>query len=230
MTGAPPGRATRSAGERSPEHPDPEEAVELLERALAYTRGVLCRVTERDLDRPTPCTRWDLDALLDHMDDSLDAFAEGAFGAVDTVDVWLPRPPGLGRRVGVLQAKACALLGAWSAPDRPAAVHVGGQPVDVGVVALAAALEITVHGWDVAATTRRGAPIPVALARRLLAPAVSLVDPADRGVRFGPPLLTTPRGADDERLLAHLGRDVRAVPVTTAPVGTGPVSTGGTSG
>ena len=56
----------------------PPTALELLERAIAYTRGSLLLVTEADLDRPTPCREWRLLDLLRHMDDSLLAFAEAA--------------------------------------------------------------------------------------------------------------------------------------------------------
>lgn len=45
---------------------------DLLERAIGYARGALARV----LTRQTPCSEWDLLALLEHMDDSLLALPE----------------------------------------------------------------------------------------------------------------------------------------------------------
>jgi hypothetical protein len=90
---------------------DATRALELLERALAYTRGTLNEVRDDDLDRPTPCARWDLRDLLLHMDDALDAFTEGAHGRVGVV-----AEPSAAWHVATLQRKACGLLGAWSNP------------------------------------------------------------------------------------------------------------------
>ena len=41
-----------------------DHAVELLDRALSYTRVTLHEVTDADLPRRTPCERWDLGQLL----------------------------------------------------------------------------------------------------------------------------------------------------------------------
>jgi hypothetical protein len=71
-----------------------------------------------------------------------------------------------------------------------------------------AALEITVHGWDVARALDLDHPVPPELAEALLPVAVLVVDPADRGVRFAPALRAPAYAASAERLLAHLGRDV----------------------
>ncbi|WP_137295535.1 TIGR03086 family metal-binding protein [Nocardioides dongxiaopingii] len=182
----------------------PAGGVELLERAIAYTRGSLLPVTPAHLRLPTPCAAWDLDRLLTHMDDVLDAFTEGARGAV----ALRPSTP-LDVRVATLQAKACDLLGAWSGPHAPDVVHVAGLPVPTEVLLRAAALEITVHGWDVAETTRttgEASALPEALARQLLPVAAGLVADADRGTRFGPGAEVDPAGGASSRLLAFLGR------------------------
>ena len=182
--------------------PRPDSGVELLERALGYTRGALLHVRPAHLHRPTPCAGWSLDQLLDHMHDALDAFTEGADG---TIAAEQPRCA-LDVRVATLQAKACGLLGAWSRPSTPDHVLVGGLPVPTAVITRAAALEITTPGWDVAQATGRGTPVPDDLARELGSVAVRLVDPADRGTRFAPPLHPGPGAGPGEALLAFLGR------------------------
>lgn len=180
----------------------PDTGVELLERALGYTRGALLHVRPQHLHHPTPCAGWDLDQLLDHMDDALDAFTEGADGSIDVDPAHRP----LDVRVAGLQTKACALLGAWAAPGTPSLVVVGGVPVPTPIIVRAAALEITVHGWDVAQATGHGTPVPDALAAELLLVAGMLVEDGDRGRRFSAPVPTA-RGADPgERLVAWLGR------------------------
>ena len=65
-------------------------------------------------DALTPCERWDLLALLRHMDDSLAAFTDAAdIGYVDLVPVAAGgRHREAGRQPEV--ARACALLAAWA--------------------------------------------------------------------------------------------------------------------
>lgn len=176
------------------------DAVELLDRSLAYTSVALAEVHEADLDRPTPCSRWSLGSLLHHMDDALDAFLEAAHGVV-AVRAPAPAPD----RVGTLREKACALLGAWVrvAPDE---VRVGDAALASRVLVTAAALEITVHGWDVGQATGRPRRVPEELARGLLVAARGLVDPEDRGIRFGPERPVPGDAPADVRLLAFLGR------------------------
>ena len=181
----------------------PDAGVELLERALGYTRGVLLHVRPEHLHRPTPCAAWSLDQLLDHMDDSLGAFTEGAAGAVAVA----PPARALEVRVATLLSRACGLLGAWSAPGVPGVVDVGGIPVPTAVVVRAAALEIATHGWDVAQATGRRTPVPAGLAHELLAVALVLVDEDDRDLRFARARPLPPYAGPAERLLAHLGRD-----------------------
>src|SRR5215213_3959320 len=53
-------------------------ALELLERAISYTRSSLQQVSAGDLQVETPCSEWDLAALLQHMDDSLRALQDAA--------------------------------------------------------------------------------------------------------------------------------------------------------
>lgn len=178
-------------------------AVELLDRSLAYTRVMLADVRPDHLDRPTPCTGWDLHHLLAHMEDALDAFTEAAAGRVEIDPV-----PETETRVEALREKACALLGAWTAA-RPIAtdcVEVGDLGLDATLLVATAALEITVHGWDVGQATGRGTPIPDDLARGLLTIAEHVIDADDRGPRFASPRPTTADAGADDRLLAWTGR------------------------
>ncbi len=180
-----------------------DHAVELLDRALSYTRVSLNHVTDADLSLPTPCERWNLGQLLAHMEDALDAFAEGPRGVIDLDD----RTPAL-VRVQHLQHKACGLLAAWSRPAPPT-VRIGEYDVATEVVALTAALDITVHGWDVAQSVGADLPIPGGLARELVPVAEWLVPARERGGRFAAPLDVPDDASEEQRLLGFLGRDAR---------------------
>jgi uncharacterized protein (TIGR03086 family) len=186
--------------------PAPADATELLERALAYAAGSLALVRPALLSRPTPCAGWDLRALLRHMDDSLLALIE----ATGTGRVAAPGPPDDGAAadpVGTLRERACVLLGRCAADAGPRVVAVGDRQLTARVVAVTGALEIAVHGWDVARACGADRPLPPSFALRLLEVSAVLVDDADRPVRFAPSL-TVPDGVGPgSRLLAFLGRD-----------------------
>lgn len=202
----------------------PPGAVELLERAVAYTRASLLLVTEADLGSPTPCAGWDLHDLLRHMDDSLDAMAAAARA---------PRlalvPPPVDDDGRALLDRICArartLLADWYpaaagdvvpgdvAPGDVAPGDVAPGDVALGDLRLSrellgsvGALEITLHGWDVAQSLGRPRPIPPALAMDLWPVARDHVTDADRPSRFGPALDVPDWAAPQLRLLAHAGR------------------------
>ena len=180
------------------------QAVALLERAIDYTRIALCGVRADLLDAPTPCARWDLRTLLEHMDDGLAAFTEAAnLGTVDLRP--LATQPEEHRLVESLRLRACSALGAWSAQHGHDPIAVGGASLDAGVLAGAGALEITVHGWDVARACHLDHPIPDSLADSLLDVAVDLVSDDDRPARFAA-ATSSMSGDHSEALLAFLGR------------------------
>jgi len=176
-------------------------AVELLERAVGYTRLRLDDVTPEALTNPTPCRAWDLGQLLDHMDDALDAFTEASAGQIR-----LEPTPATGDVLQRLTVKACSLLDAWSTPYADSGVQVADRSLPTELVLGAGALEIAVHGWDVGQATGYPAPIPGELARELLPLARVLVGDEDRPGRFGPQV-PQGRGAQmDVVLLGYLGR------------------------
>src|SRR5215218_11026737 len=104
-----------SARSAAPSHAPLLESLEMLERAVGFTRLQLQAVTPAMLCLPTPCERWRLGALLDHMADSLDALTEAAdLRHVAVSDLSAPPgPPSPVDAVERLRVRACALLGAW---------------------------------------------------------------------------------------------------------------------
>lgn len=174
--------------------------LDVLQRALDYTRDALATITCADVERPTPCAGWRLADLLAHMEDALDAFAEAAAGSVGLSSA---APSPLEQRVQRLQAKACGLLASWMAARAPY-VDVGGHPLPVDAVARIAALEIAVHGWDVARTTGHDRPLPEPLAAELLPTALQVGLSDDP--RFAPPVPVDVRAPAAVHVLALLGR------------------------
>ncbi|MDQ1044266.1 TIGR03086 family metal-binding protein [Streptomyces sp. V4I2] len=174
---------------------------ELLERSLAYALGSVAGVAPGGLGRRTPCAQWDLGELLGHLDDSLDALHEGLTGGRIGL---FPGEPSADPACG-FRRRAGAVLGAWAAGPAER-VLVGQRPLEVRLMVAVGAVEIAVHGWDVAQAYARGRPIPEALAAELLPVARCVVEEADRGVRFAEPVAVSSCAPPEARLLGFLGR------------------------
>jgi hypothetical protein len=108
--------------------------------------------------------------------------------------------------VASLRNRACHMVGAWMSPSAPDVVSIADRCVTADVVAAAGAIEVTVHGWDVAAACGVDRPIPEPLARRLLDLCEVFVDDTDRPHRFGPERVCGPGAVAAVHLLARLGR------------------------
>lgn len=183
----------------------PVRSVASLDAAMAWTRERLehCRTTS--LSAPTPCADWDLGQLLGHMEDSLTALGQAAAAGHVGLD-----PPADVVSADVLVDRivqcACRTREAWQHRVTSAPVGVGDLALGRDTVAWVGALEIAVHGWDVAVAAGHPSPLPEDLAVRLHDVALAVVLPQERGRRFGPPVEVPASASASARLLAHLGR------------------------
>lgn len=171
-------------------------AVELLDRSLAYTRVALAEVEDLPAATPTPCRGWTLAQLLAHMDDGLDAYTQAASGRV------LLAPSGRSR-LDLIRGRACALLGWWLENADRDTVVLGDHELAADVLVGAAALEITLHGWDLHATAGHPVPVPDRLAGPLLV--VAAAHQHERMPCWGAPLAPA-TDTEPDRLLGRLGR------------------------
>jgi uncharacterized protein (TIGR03086 family) len=184
------------------------DGVGLLERAISYALGSLSLVTPEAMANPTPCRDWDLRALLRHLHDSLTALHEAVCAGRIELDGGEPDSP-YGDPVTALRSRAGELLGTCARTDHPDVVSVAGHPLATGLVLGVGAVEVAVHGWDVARACGVDRKIPVALAEELLPLLPFLVTDADRPARFAAPVALPLSAGPGDRLLAFLGRDPR---------------------
>jgi uncharacterized protein (TIGR03086 family) len=177
--------------------------VGLLARAVDYALTCLDAADGTDLGRPTPCAGWDLRALLDHVNDSLLALHEAAaLGRVfpETGD-YTGRDP-----VALLRDRATRLVGAWTPPAPRREVALGELALTSAIVTTTGALEVAVHGWDVARACGADGTVPDELATEMLDLVPLLVSAEDRPERFAPVVATPFGAAPGDRLVAFLGR------------------------
>ena len=126
-----------------------------LERAVASTAEIVTMTPADQLDAPTPCTDWDVRALLNHLIGTL-WLAEALFS--DQAPRY-PMPPG-GLPHGDLAGDNPAAAYAEAATAALAAAAVGDTLTRVHVTPLGqmpgpalagfTTLDILVHGWDLA--------------------------------------------------------------------------------
>jgi uncharacterized protein (TIGR03086 family) len=185
----------------------PSGALALLASAISYALAACVRVAPEEMTLPTPCTDWDLEALLAHLATSM-ADLESALRTghldVEPDDPATPDPDD-DDPVEVLRDRAANLLFACYAHHGPDQfVLVGGLPLPTGIVTCAGAVEIAVHGWDVRAARGRGSPIPPALATQMLRLSPLLV--TGREGLFATPVQVPAQASPGDQLVAYLGR------------------------
>jgi uncharacterized protein (TIGR03086 family) len=184
---------------------------EMLERAFASTRSVLVNVTPDQLALPTPCTSWDVRALVNHMVGGPFYFAasvndgahpEGGASDYTTGDMVASYDDGV--------AQAVAAFAAPGAFERMITLPFGTLPGSVFITI--AATDAFGHGWDLARATGQSCDLDPELASQLLEQAQALLPDAFRGpdgqAPFGPVAEAPATARPADALAAFLGRTV----------------------
>jgi uncharacterized protein (TIGR03086 family) len=184
--------------------------LDTMKRACAATDASIERITDTDLTRPTPCTEWDVRALLNHVVGTLHL---GAALLTDTAPTVVMGPgelpatdlldgdPLKAYRIGVETLLAAA---AGDALVRSHATPLGDMPG--AVLGGFTTLDIAVHGWDLARATGQPTELGSTLAETMLAFARQTLTAETRGPRIGPEVLVGADATATDRLVAFLGR------------------------
>jgi uncharacterized protein (TIGR03086 family) len=183
-----------------------------FERAVTSTADIVKATPAGQLGAPTPCTDWDVSALLSHVIGTL-WLAEGLFA--DQAPRYPMAPGGLpaadlaGEDPAAAYAEAsAAALTAAAAADALTRVHLtplGEMPGPA--LAWFTTLDILVHGWDLARATGQPADLDGRLAAHVLGFAEqALATPESRAGRIGPALPVAAGASVTDRLAAFLGR------------------------
>lgn len=188
------------------------ELLAAFEGAVASTAGVVKSIPADQMDAPTPCTEWDVRALVNHVIGTL-WLAEGLFsdqpprypmapGGLPPVDV-----AGTDPAAAYAEASAAALAAA-GAGDALTRVHytpLGEMPGPS--VAGFTTLDVLVHGWDLAQATGQPADLDGRLAGHVLGFAEqALATTESRAGRIGAALVVPADAPVTARLIGFLGR------------------------
>jgi uncharacterized protein (TIGR03086 family) len=183
------------------------DVIKLHDRALEATEAIVAKVAPDQLGEPTPCSDFDVRALLNHMIGGNYRFVRIARGepgeAAPSTGDFVERDPSTPYR-----ESATAVSQAWSDPallDTTVQLPFGDFP---GAFALGIhTVETIVHGWDLAKATGQ----PTELEDELYEVAWNNSKDIDDSFRgpgrpFGPPVTAAPGASNTERLMAWLGR------------------------
>jgi uncharacterized protein (TIGR03086 family) len=183
------------------------DTLDAIDRSFASTRAVVARIGSDDLSRPTPCTDWDVRAVLEHV--------VGAINGFHATAAKLPPTGGDGGKgagddpLGAYDKAVAATLTAYAVPGA-----LDGEtqlPNGLAMPATVAAdiifFDVLVHGWDLARGLGVDAELDDELAERALGITRAVVGPDLRaGVGFDDEIPMAPVASPTERLVAFLGR------------------------
>lgn len=185
--------------------------IDLIPPTREVTR-LLLGVTDGDLGAPTPCADWTVGALLAHVHGLARAFARAAVdrSGEPTAPPAQPSAADLPQhwRSG-LPARLEALATAWQDPAAwQGGTRVGGVSLPAAVAGVFGAVELVVHGWDLArATDQEFAADPRMLA--VLAAFLSDLRGGGGDVPYGPVVPTLDEATLLDEVVALTGRDPR---------------------
>ncbi|GGG20729.1 TIGR03086 family protein [Rhodococcoides trifolii] len=182
----------------------------LYRSALDWTAGLAAAVTEEQMSLPTPCSEFDVRALIGHLVGTVrrgHAAASGRDVMAVNVDLHDLADP-----AGDLAAAAAASLAAWDADDSllDAMITVPWGTVPGRGVLFGYLNETLVHGWDLAVSTGQSAEADPAVVG-VVAGVFPQFLPADirdaDDVPFGRVVEPRPDAGPTERLANWSGRD-----------------------
>lgn len=177
---------------------------ELLEEAAGRAVPVVRGVDDDRLGDATPCSEYDVRALLNHLFLVIDNFrvlaAKGTPDFSGTDDVVT------GDWRGRFEDATALLVKAWAEPGAEEGV-TGGMSMPARTVGLMVLGDLTVHAWDLArATGQDFEPDGDVLAE--LEPGLAAMAPQAREMKvFGEPFPVRAGATAFERVLAVTGRD-----------------------
>jgi uncharacterized protein (TIGR03086 family) len=187
------------------------ENFEAFDRAIVSTAAVVKGINAEQMSAPTPCTAWNVQALLNHV---LGTLWLGAGLLGDRPPQHVMAPGGLpvddlhgGDPAAAYAEASAAALAAASTDDALLRTHptpLGEMPGPV--LAGFTTLDIFVHGWDLAKATGQNTDLDADLAAHVLGFAQQTITDNTRAPRIGRAVPVAADAPAIDRLVAFLGR------------------------
>ncbi len=182
-----------------------------FDQAVASTAQIVKGVRAGQMTAPTPCTEWDVRALLNHLIGTLwlsEALLTDTAPRHPMAPGGLPASDLAGTDPAAAYAEASAAslaaAGAGDAISRQHTTPLGDMPGPV--LAGFTTLDILVHGWDLAKATGQPAALEADLAAHVLAFASQALTGQARAGRIGPAVPVPADAPVTDQLAGFLGR------------------------
>lgn len=190
------------------------DAIAVLRDQAERTSRLVRGVRPDQLGLPTPCSDWDVRALINHLclgSQFCARVARGERAAPDYETDFLGDDP-----AGAYQRWRDEMLEACSAPGLPeGTVHMMDAEVPGGVVLALALMDTVVHRWDLGRAVGVDPEIAPDVAELVLEQARPMIpaemraptpDATTPSIPFGPPAEVPDDAPPADRLVAFLGR------------------------
>jgi uncharacterized protein (TIGR03086 family) len=184
-------------------------STEVLEQAVATTRGVLANVTSDQYDMTTPCASWDVRALVNHVVGGTHFYVAALTGTAWSPDTDYTADDHR-RAYDEGASAAIAAFGAPGAMEQMVELPFATLPGAV-FVGIASTDQFT-HAWDLARATGQDTDLAPGFAQQLLDNARTTLPDEVRGAEgvalFGAQQDAGANTSNADRLAAFLGRHV----------------------
>ena len=196
-----------------------------IQEATQEVAALLGAVREDQLTHPTPCERYSVAALLDHLMGLCTAFTGAARKTPPPVD---GGPSGPGQPTAdhldpawrdALPSRLQDLAKAWQEPSAwEGMTEAGGMRMPAELAAIVTLDELVLHGWDLARATGQSFVCAPANSAAVLGFTEQFTEPGPVAAReglFGPAVVVPDDAPAFDRALGFAGRD----PGWSSPVG-----------
>jgi uncharacterized protein (TIGR03086 family) len=180
--------------------------IDLLSAVMAKAADLVDTVSPDQLDRPTPCSDWDVRGLLEHMVGWIRVFDVAANGDAydgDPADYRLTDD-----YAARFRRSAESLVGGWREHGLDRTVRLTSGEMPAPTVFNMTLMEYVTHGWDLATAIGVPAPFTEDEAEATLERARQTLQPQYRGDAIGAEVAAPDDAAATTRLAAFMGRAI----------------------
>jgi uncharacterized protein (TIGR03086 family) len=184
------------------------DPIAVAERAYGIAGRVIAGVRPDQLDQPTPCSEWDVRALVNHMIGAHFYFT-GALREQEMDPNATPPDFAAHDPASTFQQASSEMLKAWREPgalDRTVQTLLGAMPAQMLIGMLT--MDNLVHGWDLARATGQSENLDPEMATQILGMVRQANLPRGEGAPFKPEQPAPPDAIPEQKLAAYLGRTV----------------------
>jgi uncharacterized protein (TIGR03086 family) len=180
-----------------------DDPLALLTRALEQNCEIISRIRPDQSNLPTPCTDWDVRALVNHTVYDVQMFSASISGSErPTTDADLIGADWTNAYSTALES----LLAAWRRRGTDGTLQMrGGEREATWAVGMHLAGQ-TVHGWDLASATGQSTDLDQEVGQAALDWAHENLTPQSRGQAIGPEVPVPEHARLYERLAGFCGR------------------------